>query len=137
MQRKIVVYALVIWVIAVKSGCDENGIDNDTPNVHALSLEEALNYPLDVASLTLRDIGDSLDPRIGELQNLTYLTVVDSELEYLPEEVGGLSKIGGVDLTNNHYNHIPTPLLHLENIRDLNMSRNSLAELPIKDGNWQ
>ncbi len=88
-----------------------------------------------------------LQPRLGQwssakMENLIYplgmvlmLSIDETDLPELPEEIGLFRKIGIVELHRLGLNKLPSTIQHLKNLRSLSIKHNYLKTLPEEIGN--
>ncbi|XP_011157897.1 leucine-rich repeat-containing protein 28 isoform X2 [Solenopsis invicta] len=68
---------------------------------------------------------------ITELFNLTNLYIYGNRIEWLPEELGGMSQLTVLDLSANKLKLIPTCIGNLINLKSLFLNDNFIERLPI------
>lgn len=80
-----------------------------------------------------------ISPRIQELSQLTSLYITGNSLLSFPDEIGRLSSLRYLDLSNNSpaSKKIPNNFENLTNLKLLNLSRNGISCLPNGMGNWK
>jgi Leucine Rich Repeat (LRR) protein len=81
---------------------------------------------------------EELPPEIGNLTNLTSLTISNSELTALPSEIGNLTNLEILDLRSNRITELPSEIGNLTNLRWLPLDGNSFdAPLEVMEqGDW-
>ncbi len=108
--------------------------DAITPYDKALQLieqavrEEALELNLSVMDLT------ELPPEIGQLTNLTALSLEHNSLSNLPPEIGQLTNLTELYLDINSLSNLPPEIGQLANLTALSLEHNSLSSLPPEIG---
>lgn len=81
--------------------------------------------------LDLRSFGlEKLPPQIGQLTNLTKLSLQNNSLSELPPQIGQLRKLTTLDLSNNSLTDLPSQIGELTTLTKLVLNHNSLSELP-------
>jgi leucine-rich repeat protein SHOC2 len=76
-----------------------------------------------------------LPESIGDLNNLTHLTLANNSLISLPESIGNLNNLTHLTLTNNSLASLPESIDNLINLKYLNLGSNELINLPSSIGN--
>jgi internalin A len=71
-----------------------------------------------------------LPAEIGQLQNLTQLSLSSNQLKELPSEIGQLQNLTQLYLSSNQLKELPSEILQLQNLTQLYLSSNQLKELP-------
>ncbi|MCQ3937083.1 MAG: hypothetical protein DPW18_08565, partial [Chloroflexi bacterium] len=79
----------------------------------------------------------SLPKEIGQLQNLTSLSLSDNQLASLPKEIGQLQNLTSLNLSGNGLASLPKEIGQLQNLISLNLFSNQLASLPKEIGQLQ
>ena len=91
-------------------------------------------HPRQVKSLSIDGSSDNhltaLDPAIGQLTNLTTLSLFNNPLTALPTAMAGLKNLTTLYLFNNQLTEIPTAIGQLTNLTGLDLSYNQLTALP-------
>jgi Leucine-rich repeat (LRR) protein len=115
-----------------------------------LELNNNLNWRIDeiatftngrIVSLNLnnQDIGNegitTLGPEIGQLSELTKLTINDNDLTALPAAVFSLTNLRTLEIRNNSLMSLPNGISYLTQLRELDLRNNQLSELPAEIGN--
>ncbi|MBW4499087.1 MAG: leucine-rich repeat domain-containing protein [Scytonema hyalinum WJT4-NPBG1] len=77
----------------------------------------------------------SLPAEIGNLTNLTSLDLSNNQLTSLPAEIGNLTNLTSLDLSNNQLTSLPVEIGNLTNLTSLSVSNNQLTSLPVEIGN--
>jgi internalin A len=72
----------------------------------------------------------SLPVEIGELTNLQTLNLSDNRLSEIPDSITRLTNLKTLDLSNNSLSAIPDSITRLTNLQSLFLSNNSLSEIP-------
>jgi Leucine-rich repeat (LRR) protein len=91
---------------------------------------EAFNATKDL-SITFDYVGlDFLSENIGELENLTWLSVTDNLLRSLPDSICKLKKLKKLSLQGNILESLPENIGELESLEHLALSGNLLTSLP-------
>lgn len=85
---------------------------------------------LDLGSLGLT----TLPPEIGLLTVLKYLYLSDNRLSTLPPEIGQLTALTELDLSENHLSTLPPEIGRLKALKRLILSNNQLITLPPEIG---
>jgi len=75
-----------------------------------------------------------LPAEIGQLTNLTELSLFDNQLSSLPAEIGQLTNLTELSLFNNQLSSLPAEIGQLTNLKELNLSGNQLSLLPAEIG---
>jgi internalin A len=76
----------------------------------------------------------SLPAEIGQLTNLTMLDLSNNQLTSLPAEIGQLTNLTMLDLSNNQLTSLPAEIGQLTNLTMLDLSNNQLTSLPAEIG---
>ena len=71
-----------------------------------------------------------IEDRIGDFQNLTDLSVANSDLTSVPQSIFTLKKLRSLNLAGNQLTSIPQEVGQLQQLETLNVSSNSLETLP-------
>ncbi|KAJ8977706.1 hypothetical protein NQ317_005439 [Molorchus minor] len=71
----------------------------------------------------------SLPPEIGQLSNLTCLDLSENRLEYLPEEIAGLESLTDLHLSQNVLETLPDGIGKLDKLTILKVDQNRLTSL--------
>jgi Leucine-rich repeat (LRR) protein len=83
-----------------------------------------------LSSLSLSDNQlSSLPESFGELKNLSYLYLYNNQLSSLPESFGELKNLSDLYLYNNQLSSLPESFGELKNLSDLNLSDNLFPSL--------
>ncbi len=91
----------------------------------------------DFRDLPLADIRSQLRTWIEKnpaVKNMDYLNLSNSNLRYLPPEIGLLTNITGLYLNQNHLTALPSEIGQLTNLTYLVLSENHLTALPPEIG---
>lgn len=72
----------------------------------------------------------SLDPRIGQLKNLQYISLHSCGLTSLPKEIGSLPNLETLIAESNKLTAIPAEIGNLAKVKELKLSYNELTALP-------
>ncbi|WP_299458561.1 leucine-rich repeat domain-containing protein [uncultured Microscilla sp.] len=72
----------------------------------------------------------SLDPRIGKLKNLQYISLHSCKLTSLPKEIGSLPNLEVLIVESNKLASIPAEIGQLPKIKELKLSYNELSAVP-------
>lgn len=72
----------------------------------------------------------SLDPRIGKLKNLQYISLHSCGLTTLPKEIGSLPNLETLIVESNKITSIPAEIGNLAKIKELKLSYNKLTAIP-------
>ena len=75
-----------------------------------------------------------LPAEIGQLTNLTQLYLSDNQLSSLPAEIGQLTNLTKLYLCNNQLSSLPAEIGQLTNLTMLYLSGNQLSSLPAEIG---
>ena len=82
------------------------------------------------------EISGSIPPEIGDLTNLTSLSLWNNQLTgSIPSEIGNLTELWFLYLLNNQFTSVPSSIGNLINLEVLNLSANPLISLPESIGN--
>ncbi|MDA7908838.1 hypothetical protein N9A99_02835, partial [Akkermansiaceae bacterium] len=76
----------------------------------------------------------ALPPEIGQLTNLTGLTLHDNQLTALPPEICQLTKLAYLGLKRNQFTTVPPEIFELTSLKHLDLGENQLTTLPPKIG---
>jgi hypothetical protein len=98
------------------------------------------NYPRDdTVHILLLDNNQltSIPPEIGQLQNLTQLSLNYNQLTSIPPEIGQLQNLRELSLYSNRLTSIPPEIGQLQNLRDLVLGINQLTSIPPEIGQLQ
>ncbi|MDM8526627.1 leucine-rich repeat domain-containing protein [Anaerolineales bacterium HSG24] len=71
-----------------------------------------------------------LPAEIGQLTNLTSLSLWDNQLSQLPNEIGQLTNLTSLSLSYNQLSQLPNEIGQLTNLTDLSLRSNQLSQLP-------
>ncbi|MBS4165273.1 Uncharacterized protein NEOC65_000326 [Neochlamydia sp. AcF65] len=90
-------------------------------------------------NITKLDLDEELDltilpPEIGQLSQLQTLNLSNNQLTTLPPEIGQLSQLQGLWLYNNQLTAIPAEIGQLTKLEVLNLGDNQLTALPAEIG---
>lgn len=99
------------------------------------NLNEALKQPEKVCRLDLCCQLTKVPPEVGKLSNLQVLKLSNNQLTQLPPEIGNLTKLKTLDLSWNQFSQFPTPILKLENLENLYLIGNNISSIPSKISN--
>jgi hypothetical protein len=81
--------------------------------------------------LTLIDNNlNSVPAQIGDLTNLRYIKISDTQIDSISKVIGKLKSIYALDLSNNKIRYLTNELDGLSKLKYLNLSNNKLVELP-------
>lgn len=72
----------------------------------------------------------SIPAEIGQLERLTYLDFYGNNLTTVPSEIGNLPNLTALNLAHNELSTIPSEIGNLSNLKSLGLSDNSLTSLP-------
>jgi Leucine-rich repeat (LRR) protein len=72
----------------------------------------------------------SLDPRIGKLKNLQYISLHSCKLTSLPKEIGSLPNLETLIVESNKLGSVPAEIGNLPKIKNLKLSYNKLTSVP-------
>ncbi|RCJ41185.1 hypothetical protein A6770_08860 [Nostoc minutum NIES-26] len=75
-----------------------------------------------------------LPAEIGQLSNLRELYLSNNQLTMLPAEIGQLSNLSRLDLSNNQLTTLPAEIGQLSSLSRLDLSNNQLTTLPAEIG---
>ena len=67
---------------------------------------------------------------IGQLEELTELSICNTSIEKLPESIGKLKKLERLQCMNNQLSYLPASIFSLPKLTYLWLSNNQLAEIP-------
>ena len=86
-----------------------------------------------VTTLTLssRNMVGDIPSEVGNLSNLVWLNLSNNQLKTLPTGIGNLSNLSDLDLRQNQLTLLPSEIVNLSNLTSLNLSNNQLASLPL------
>lgn len=73
---------------------------------------------------------EKLSAEIGNLVNLSHLSLYNNNIESLPPELGNLKKLQDLDLRSNLLVSLPPEIGKLENLKILSVTGNNLVHLP-------
>eukprot|EP01033_Poteriospumella_lacustris_P006153 gene6153-4417_t len=103
-----------------------------------LSFNKITRLPDNFGELSSLEVLILSNNRISKLprsfNGLTSLRTLDlsgNSFSYLPEEFGGMMNLADVDLSNNLFSSFPYPLIKLESLKILKISRNAISHLAI------
>lgn len=98
-------------------------------------IDECRRMGLRGTSLDLSHLGLTvLPPEIGQLSSLTVLHLTDNQLTALPPEIGRLSALTVLYLANNQLSALPPEIGQLSALTYLSLSNNQLTVLPPQIG---
>ena len=111
---------------------------NNDLNWKVDDIATVVNGRIVTLNLNNPDIGregiTSLGPEIGQLTELTKLTINDNDLTALPAAVFSLTKLRELEIRNNSLLTLPLGINNLKNLRILDLRNNQLSELPEEIG---
>ncbi|UOB18384.1 leucine-rich repeat domain-containing protein [Abyssalbus ytuae] len=90
-----------------------------------------------ITSLTISDKNlETIPPEIGQLTNLKSLSLSNNQLTFagMPTEIGKLESLESLDLSANQLENIPAEILQLKSLNYLILSNNQLKDLPKENG---
>jgi len=108
--------SLINWVI--KNNIPEPNFDeiaNEGLKPHAHFLSYGGGFPRDKDDL---------------INNICVLKLNSSNIEYLPKEIGCLTKLKTINLSDNNIQTLPDEICDLENLEILDISNNDILKLP-------
>jgi len=76
----------------------------------------------------------SLPEQIGQLSSLTTLDLSDNQLTRLPEQIGQLSSLTSLNLWSNELTSLPKQIVQLSSLTSLDLGGNGLTSLPKQIG---
>ncbi len=76
----------------------------------------------------------TLPPGIGQLSELTSLTINDNDLAVIPKELFNCTKLTRLEIQNNSIMDLPAGISKLATLQVLDLRNNQLAELPAEIG---
>jgi Leucine-rich repeat (LRR) protein len=88
-----------------------------------------------LTSLSLINFKTVITSEIGNLINLTDLTISRSNITEIPDDIGNLVNLRGLTLSENALTRVPSTIENLTNLTLLNLSKNALTEIPDDIGN--
>jgi internalin A len=94
--------------------------------IQACLLAEKLVDILDLSGMGLA----ALPPEIGQLTALTGLHLSNNQLSELPPEIGQLTALTTLDLSRNQLSKLPSEICQLTALTSLDLSNNLLSSLP-------
>jgi hypothetical protein len=118
---------LVQDTLAVRILLDQNGLTS-TPVSRVITVESQRVTALRLSGLQLL----SLPPQIGALSGLKYLTLTDNLLDSLPDEVWDLSNLVELDLGGNRIAALDPGIAKLGRLLFLGLRDNGLPALPVE-----
>ena len=80
--------------------------------------------------LILLNFKTAVPTEIGNLINLTALTIKKSDIERLPDEIGNLINLTSLNVFDNRLTEIPETIGNLSNLTQLVLNKNRLSNLP-------
>jgi Leucine-rich repeat (LRR) protein len=106
-------------------------------------LELCVNsFPLEVRTINLsKEKGDltkklgSLPENMGNLQNLTTLSINGNNIRKIPDSIGELSLIDHLSIARNQLTELPESIGNLHSLESLFIGNNNIEELPESIGN--
>lgn len=105
-------------------------------NTHCLNKNLSENPEVREKLLRLTILQSNLrwvPPEIASLQQLAYLNLNGNELRTLPDEIRALTNLKKLELQDNHFKEIPRGVVALmPTLEQLDMSRNPLETLPLE-----
>ncbi|WFE40262.1 COR domain-containing protein [Micromonospora sp. WMMD998] len=72
----------------------------------------------------------SLPPEIGQLHNLRFLDLRDSQIQSLPPEIGTLTRLEGINANGGSLRRLPEEIGNLKRLRQLDVHGCPLVEIP-------
>ncbi|KIC75327.1 hypothetical protein DB42_AJ00150 [Neochlamydia sp. EPS4] len=86
-------------------------------------------------SLTLTALGLTfLPPEIGQMSRLKYLNLSQNQLTFVPAEIGQLSQLRSLTLSNNYLTALPAQIGQLSLLTGIDLQQNHLTALPAAMG---
>lgn len=102
------------------------------------NIAKTVNGRIVSLNLNNQDIGNegitTLGPEIGQLTELTKLTINDNDLTALPAAIFNLTKLRELEIKNNSLLTLPLGINNLTSLRVLDLRNNQLSELPEEIG---
>ncbi|XP_020240789.1 plant intracellular Ras-group-related LRR protein 7 isoform X3 [Asparagus officinalis] len=86
--------------------------------------------PGEIFEVLASNLIERLPNNLGNLRSLKVLTLDGNRLRNLPDELGALSRLEQLSITNNILICLPNTVGHLHNLLILNVSSNKLKSLP-------
>jgi Leucine-rich repeat (LRR) protein len=113
---------------------------SNNPDIHSLIMDihyQGESLPKEIgqlSNLTSLSLGNnqltSLPKEIGQLSNLTDLYLSDNQLTSFPKEIGQLTKLTSLDLAGNQLTSLPKEIGQLTNLISLSLGYNNLTSFP-------
>ncbi len=96
-------------------------------------IQQAAKKKVKSLNLSYKEL-TKLPSEIGQLSNLTELSLYSNQLSGLPSEIGQLSNLTKLDLENNQLRVLPSEIGQLSNLSELSLYSNQLRVLPSEIG---
>lgn len=75
--------------------------------------------------------GEAVQDEIGRLTSISKLILTNNQLDVLPEGLGALTQLEELFLSANKFTQLPNVIQKLKNLKSLSVNKNQLAELPM------
>lgn len=75
--------------------------------------------------------GEAVQDEVGQLTSITKLILTNNQLDALPEGLKALTQLEKLFLSANNFTQLPDVIKNLKNLKALNINKNQLAELPL------
>ncbi|MCK0147187.1 hypothetical protein MWU78_16130 [Arenibacter sp. F26102] len=136
------VYDLFTDAAAIKKILEVNGIDVSDPRWESRDSEEVIDYLSTTYGIGFTYLGrvfrlnlwelniNLLPPEIGHLTQLEMLILTNNNIEVLPPEIGNLTYLKYLDINNNKLSSLPSEIGNLTKLTDLIVMGNYLSSLP-------
>ena len=113
------------WLVT-NTPCSWHGITCDGGQINQLRLQGSSTNPFGLQ-------GD-LPPEIGNLSNLTSLSLYSNQLSSVPTEIGNLSNLTSLYISENQLNSLPPEIGNLSSLTVFHLRNNQLSSLPPEIG---
>lgn len=91
-------------------------------------------FPLEVTQLDVKGMVftggysfESLPPEIGNMTNLVQINLTDSKVSIIPEEIGNLTNLKRLNLSRTNITTLPESIKNLKNLKMLNLKKTKIS----------
>lgn len=98
-------------------------------NIDAEDIPNDLNREITNVSMSNSGL-EGIPNNVKSLKNLEYLNLSDNDIENVSQDISTLNKLKYLNLSNNSIENLPDDICKLKNLTILNLSGNGLTSLP-------